>query len=89
MFSKNFDLMRLRFYQFGRVMELYHPRLFKHFENEKIEAEHYLVAWIMTLWGEQQGDIVWILWDGFLLDGWKWWMQIGLWILEVNFDDLL
>jgi hypothetical protein len=35
----------------------------------------------MTLWGEQQGDIVWILWDGFLLDGWKWWMQVCLWIL--------
>lgn len=43
----------------------------------------------MTLWGELQGDIVWILWDGFLIDGWKWWMQTGMWILEINAEELL
>jgi uncharacterized protein YqiB (DUF1249 family) len=39
-------------YQLSRLMERYLPKLYKHFENEKVEIEHFLVPWIVTLWGE-------------------------------------
>jgi len=47
------------------------------------------VSWIVTLWGEMEGDIVWILWDGFLIEGWKWWAKVCLWLLGIFEPDLL
>jgi hypothetical protein len=47
------------------------------------------VPWIVTLWGEMEGDIVWLMWDGFLLTGWKWWVRVCLWLLSIFEADLL
>jgi hypothetical protein len=35
------------------------------------------------------GDIVWIMWDGFLIEGWKWWAKVCLWLLRIFEADLL
>lgn len=96
-FGEDFDGLKLKMYQFGRLLEHYLPELANHFFDEKIEGEHYLVSWAITLWGEFSGDVVWILWDGFLTDGWKWWMKVCLWVLTVfqaeflslRFEDIL
>lgn len=36
-----------------------------------------------------EGDIVWLLWDGFLAEGWKWWVKVSLWVLGIFENDLL
>ena len=56
-----------------------------------------MVSWAITLWGEFSGEIAWILWDGFLTDGWKWWMKCCIWVLSIfqaeflspRFEDIL
>lgn len=89
LFSANLDNLKVKLYQFMRLLERYLPNLYKHLENQKIESEHFLVPWIITLWGEMEGDIVWLMWDGFLIDGWKWWAKMCLWLLSIFEADLL
>jgi hypothetical protein len=43
------------------------------------------------------GDMSWILWDGFIIKGWKWWIKTCLWLLrnleaellKMNFEEIM
>ncbi len=43
------------------------------------------------------GDLIWILWDGFIIKGWKWWIKTGLWLfkklepelMNMNFEEIM
>ena len=35
------------------------------------------------------GDLCWLLWDGFIVKGWKWWFKTMLWLLGVLEVELL
>lgn len=35
------------------------------------------------------GDLSWVLWDGFIIKGWKWWFKTTLWLLRVLEPELL
>jgi hypothetical protein len=41
------------------------------------------MAWAITLWGEMTGELCWIMWDGFICKGWKWWIKTILWLLGI------
>ena len=88
-FNESFDLLKMKIYQLMRLVEYYLPRLFNHFLTEGIEGEHFLIAWAITLWGEYPGEITWVMSDGFILEGWKWWMQVSLWVFSHFQDHLL
>jgi len=51
MYTGNFDGLKLRIYQFMRMLEREIPDLFDHLRAEKIEGEHFLLSWTITLWG--------------------------------------
>lgn len=52
---------------------------------------------MLTLWGDKQGEIIDVLWDGFIVSGWRWWIKVCVWLLGVfekellllNFDSIL
>lgn len=56
-----------------------------------------MVPWAVTLWGEMPGEVVWVLWDGFVLEGWSWWFKACIWVMgifeadliDMPFDDIL
>ncbi len=35
------------------------------------------------------GDMCWVLWDGFICKGWKWWFKTMLWLINVLEPELL
>lgn len=89
MYNANFDGLRLKIYQFMRIVQREKPKLYDHFQTEKLEGEHFLLPWAITLWGEMSGDLCWVLWDGFICKGWKWWIKTGLWLLNILEAELL
>lgn len=50
-----FEGLKLKMYQFMRILECDRPELYAHLQNEKLEGEHFLLAWAITLWGEMSG----------------------------------
>ena len=88
-FTATFEILKLRIFQFSRVLEIYYPRLAEHFAKENLEAEHFILPWAVTLWGDKQGEMVDVLWDGFLVDGWKWWIKVSIWIVSLYEKELL
>ena len=82
-FKLSFEKLKLRIYQYSRILEINYPKLAGHFLREGLEAEHYIFPWAVTLWGDKQGDIVDILWDGFVVDGWKWWIKVCVWLVSL------
>lgn len=48
-----------------------------------------MLPWAITLWGEMTGDLCWILWDGFLVEGWTWWFKVLLWLMKVLEGELM
>lgn len=89
MYSANFDGLRTKIYQFMRIVQIEKPKLYEHFQTEKLEGEHFILPWAITLWGEMSGDLCWVLWDGFICKGWKWWFKTMLWLLNILQPDLL
>ena len=88
-YDNNFALIRLRIYQLIRLIEIYIPELARHFEKEKIEGEYFLLPWAITLWGEYQGELAWVMSDGFVIDGWLWWMKVCLWVMNEKKEEFL
>ena len=68
---------------------MYIPELARHFEKEKIEGEYFLLPWAITLWGEFSGELSMIMSDGFVVDGWIWWMKVALWTLRELKEEIL
>jgi hypothetical protein len=55
------------------------------------------LSWTITRWGEMSGELCWVLWDGFLVEGWTWWFKTVLWLMKVlepelnkmNFEEIM
>lgn len=82
MYTHNFNGLKLKIYQFMRLLDRETPELFLHLRAEKIEGEHFMLSWAITLWGEMSGELCWVLWDGFLVEGWVWWFKMILWLMK-------
>lgn len=89
MYTGKFDGLKIKIYQMMKVLQRQNSKLYNHFQSQKIEGEHFLLSWAITLWGEMSGDMCWILWDGFMVKGWKWWIKTCLWLLRNLQADLL
>jgi ecotropic viral integration site 5 protein len=89
LYTGNFDGLKIKIYQFMRILQRERPELYDHLRAEKLEGEHFLLSWAITLWGEMCGDLCWVLWDGFVLRGWDWWFRTTLWLLKVLEPELL
>ena len=89
LYTYNFDQLRIKIYQLMRVLQRESPKLYDHFEAENLEGEHFLLSWAITLWGENSGDLCWVMWDGFMIKGWKWWIKTVLWLLKLLEPELL
>ena len=83
MYTSNFDGLRTKIYQFMRIVQMEKNKLYEHFQTEKLEGQHFVLPWAITLWGEMSGDLCWLLWDGFIIKGWKWWFKTMLWFLGI------
>ncbi len=89
MYDHNFHGIKIRIYQFMRLLQQHRPLLHAHFQTENIEGDHFLLPWAVTLWGEMRGDLSFVLLDGFILKGWKWWFKVVLWLLGILEPELL
>jgi hypothetical protein len=66
-----------------KILQILKPKLYAHFQTEKLEGDHFILPWAITLWGEMLGDLCWVLWDGFIAKGWKWWFKTIIWLLNI------
>jgi hypothetical protein len=49
LFLKDFEQMKMRFYQFEKLFSLCLPKLYDHFKQEKLDASYYITAWMITM----------------------------------------
>jgi hypothetical protein len=89
LYTGSFQGLKTKIYQFMRLLERERPELYDHLTAEKVEGEHFLLSWAITLWGEMSGELSWVLWDGFIVQGWPWWFKTALWLLRVLEPELL
>jgi len=83
LYNTNFEGLRIKIYQFMRILQRERHELYEHLCAEKIEGEHFLLPWAITLWGEMSGDLSWVMWDGFILQGWRWWFKTCIWLMKI------
>lgn len=75
-FAKEFLELKIKMYQFDRLLNIFLPEIAEHFKRQMISSECYIVSWIITLFSAtfqtaRHSYIVDVLWDRFILHGWR------------------
>jgi len=94
LFDNEFKLLKLFFFKFTRVLELYAPDLAQHFKKEKVEPSFFIPSWFITVFSNAfqystKSQFLEKIWDFFLLDGIKIIFKSALLILVFYKKDLL
>ena len=73
-----------------KVIEKFLPRLHTHFANENIHISMYATQWLMTVFTSTfPFDLVSVVWDSFIVEGWKPVYRVMLALLELAEPKLL
>lgn len=100
--SNQLENMQLKFYQFNRIFSFFLPELYKHFMQQKIDTHYYPTSWIITLFSQSyqytmESFMVTVIWDLFIVEGWKGFFKSAMFILghfqsallQMDFDQIL
>eukprot|EP01022_Parablepharisma_sp_SALTPOND_P035355 TRINITY_DN949_c0_g1_i1.p1 TRINITY_DN949_c0_g1~~TRINITY_DN949_c0_g1_i1.p1 ORF type:complete len:762 (+),score=81.02 TRINITY_DN949_c0_g1_i1:8464-10749(+) len=79
LFVPDTPLLLVRFYQLNRLVYLYYPELSNWLHTESFMASCYASAWFITIFanslhfmqGEELPKVLSVVWDAFMVDGWK------------------
>jgi hypothetical protein len=90
LYVNDLEKMNCLFYQFERLLNLYLPQLYLLFKVSSINAGFFISPWFITLFTSSFNDkensnnakSIMLIWDLFILDGWKEIMKIGLILLK-------
>ncbi|CAD8164735.1 unnamed protein product [Paramecium pentaurelia] len=102
LYINDFSKLKIGFYQFDRLLQIFLPELSQHLKDQKIDPSYYVASWFITLYSNvfqysQRSALLNIIWDIFLAEEWKGFFKVTfylLWllqsqILDLEFDDIL
>jgi len=102
LFDNEFKQLKIYFFKFNRILELYAPDLAEHFKKEKVEPSYFIPSWFITGFAStfqyaKKSQLLEKIWDFFILDGNKVIFKTALLIilnykkelLEMKFDKIL
>ncbi|CAD8161073.1 unnamed protein product [Paramecium octaurelia] len=102
LYINDFSKLKIGFYQFDRLLQVFLPELSQHLKDQKIDPSYYVASWFITLYSNvfqfsQRSALLNIIWDIFLAEEWKGFFKVTfylLWllqqeILDLEFDDIL
>lgn len=85
LFIKNLPKLKQFFYQLDRIIGLFLPELHEKFKEISICSGHFSSSWFITLYSsvlQNRPDLLYPIWDMFLLDGWKTIFKVAVAILS-------
>ena len=99
-FLENFDMkelwrpcvpqLKLRIYQFGRLLHRKLPDLEAHFSNIGVTPDFFASQWFLTLMSYNLPlDLIVRVWDVLMVDGWKTIFRVGISLLNTFKEELL
>mmetsp|Transcript_11115 Transcript_11115/g.14469 ORF Transcript_11115/g.14469 Transcript_11115/m.14469 type:complete len:304 (-) Transcript_11115:1541-2452(-) len=99
-FLENFDMkelwrpcvpqLKLRIYQFGRLLHRKLPDLEAHFSDIGVTPDFFASQWFLTLMSYNLPlDLVVRVWDVLVIDGWKTIFRVGISLLTTFKEDLM
>lgn len=76
LFANEFEVLKVKLYQFERLLAIFHPEIGDHFKKQGITAECYIVAWIITIFASSyqytmESYLIDLLWERFIISGWS------------------
>ena len=85
LFVNEFEVLKIKMYQFERLLSIFIPELSEHFKRQMISSECYIVSWIITLYSATYqytlgSHLVDFLWDRFVVWGWREFFKFTLWL---------
>jgi len=97
LFSQGVPLLKKHFYQMDRLLYFHFPDIFAFLRNEGIRASSFSPSWFITLFTNSlqystkgvPGDLLLVVWDVFLLYGWKAIFKVGIFIVETLMRELI
>ncbi|CAD8176541.1 unnamed protein product [Paramecium octaurelia] len=102
LYINDFSKLKIGFYQFDRLLQIFLPELSQHLKDQKIDPSYYVASWFITLYSNvfqyiQRSALLNIIWDIFLAEEWKGFFKTTfylLWLLQqhllnLEFDDIL
>ncbi|CAD8074805.1 unnamed protein product [Paramecium primaurelia] len=102
LYINDFSKLKIGFYQFDRLLQIFLPELQQHLKDQKIDPSYYVASWFITLYSNvfqysQRSALLNIIWDIFLAEEWKGFFKVTfylLWLLQqhllnLEFDDIL
>lgn len=81
--TENMPKLKLALYQLERLIQVHLPHIHKLLQRNAIPCELFAVRWLVTLFGcDLTPPYLYIVWDVFLLRGWKFLFQFALSVLD-------
>lgn len=83
-----FEVLKLKMYQFERLLAIFHPDISEHFKRQSISPECYIVSWIITLFASSyqytlRSYLIDTLWERFIIWGWPEFFRFVLWVFSL------
>jgi hypothetical protein len=83
-----FEVLKVKMYQFERLLAIFHPEISDHFKRQSISPECYIVSWIITLFASSyqytlSSFLIDFLWERFIIWGWPEFFRFVLWIFSL------
>lgn len=87
-FANEFEVLKVKMYQFERLLSIFHPEISEHFKRQAISPECYIVSWIITLFASSyqytlQSYLIDFLWERFIISGWREFFRFLLWLFSL------
>jgi uncharacterized protein YukE len=80
----------IRVYQLNYYIKQYFPKLASHFKKNQINPEIFFSKWILTIFSNYLPfDVLYNVWDIFILDQWKCIFKFSLILLKIMHDKLI
>lgn len=88
LFANEFELLKVKIFQFERLLKVFLPDIAEHFKRQLISADCYMVSWIITLYSAtfqtaKQSYLVDFLWDQFIVYGWREFFKFTLFVFNL------
>ena len=90
LYLKNMPDYSIRVYQLNYYIKQYFPKLASHFKKNQINPEIFFSKWILTIFSNYLPfDVLYNVWDIFILDQWKCIFKFSLILLKIMHDKLI
>lgn len=87
-FINEFEVLKVKMYQFERLLAVFHPEISEHFKRQCVSPECYIVSWIITLFASSyqytlSSFLIDFLWERFIIWGWPEFFRFVLWVFSL------